>query len=322
MKKPNYLIAGLFMVAAMTSCDEGMVEDNDLMSLKKASARIGVSLPVSVPGGITPLIIDGANNGGNRTCTEVAKAWGLPENYFECGDKIDYTDGKFARAFPEGLNVTTDGKYVSFEMTDCLLIGDMYYKVGAVIVKGSNASNVYYYPEGTTSDGGLASPVNGSGNRAGLSNLTFCFVECGQPSGWVIALKTYVTTTGGRDWAISGGEGSNTNALYMGYNDFIFNSQNIYPLLFQYSHTQIGTITATDYMEDNVHYLEVAVDTYSDDYSFLESYLYVGTLEGYNLYSTLKSDGLYYTDFLGFPFVESEITGTRLFKIPFDEITE
>ena len=147
------------------------------MSLKKVSARIGVSSPVSFNGGITPLIIGWRKQWLKQICSESAKAWGLSNRYFYCSDKIDYTNGKFAGAFPKGFNVTTDGKFVSFKMTDCILIDDMYYKVGTVIIKESAAANVYYYPDGTLSDGGLASPVDASGNPAGFSNLTFCFVK-------------------------------------------------------------------------------------------------------------------------------------------------
>ena len=51
--------------------------------------------------------------------------------------------------FLHGLEVTVDGIYVSFIMEDCILMDGKYYKVGAVIVKGGNAANVYYYPDGT-----------------------------------------------------------------------------------------------------------------------------------------------------------------------------
>ena len=167
----------------MVSCNKDMTDDSELEGLKKAQLYPlkfpSHCLPVSEDR-IIPHIIPGANNGGNRTCAEVATAWKLDPNPFLCGDKIDYTYGEFAGVFPNGLSVTTDGKFVSFEMDDCILIGDNCYKVGAVIVKGSNAANVYYYPNGTIGDSGLASPMNASGNPAGLSNLTFCFVECEQ----------------------------------------------------------------------------------------------------------------------------------------------
>jgi hypothetical protein len=176
MKKLTFLFACLIMVALIVSCSEEATYDGDVM-LKKAVAS-GPSTPVS-DAGIIPQIIPGENKGGNRTCLEVETAFNLPAGSLLCGDKIDFNGSFFVSTSPLWPNVTvTDGKYVSFEMDGCLQFGDKFYKVGAVIVKGSNAANVYYYPGGTSEDSGLASPENASGNPAGLSNLTFCFVEC------------------------------------------------------------------------------------------------------------------------------------------------
>ncbi len=198
MKKFNYLFVSLFALALLFSCQNDMTDDGDAL-LKGKKVEISVkqeSTPVSGHG-IIPFIIPGKNNGGNRTCAEVADAWDLEENPFLCGDKIDYNGG-FAGTFPDGLIVTvSDGKFVSFEANDCIKIGEDYYQVGAVIVKGSDQANVYYYLDengegGTLGDIGLAAPFNPSGKPAGLSNLTFCFVPCegnGGPEDVYIAVK-------------------------------------------------------------------------------------------------------------------------------------
>ncbi|MFZ2340681.1 MAG: hypothetical protein WAW07_13285 [Bacteroidales bacterium] len=188
MRKINLLLTLLVMVTFMLSCSKD--SSDDLSVSLKAST---VSDPVS-DGGITPKIIDGANRGGNRTCAEVAVAWGKPSNYFldcECSQKLDYGDFdfngtfEFSGEFPEWLDVeVTDGKYVSFTVNNT---GEACYKVGAVIVKGSNDANVYFYSGGTLGDAGLAAPLNKQGQPAGLSNITFCFVDC-QPI--VLALKS------------------------------------------------------------------------------------------------------------------------------------
>ena len=185
MKKIAYLITFLAMIAIIASCTKDNAEDLDV--IYKASK---ISAPIS-NNVIIPKIIDGANKGGNRTCAEVATAWGLPSSYFsDCGNKLDYEDfdgdGKyeFSGAFPDWLHVTvTDGKFVSFTVDNT---GENCSKVGAVIVKGSSSANVYFYPGGTLSDGGLAAPLLKNGSPAGLSNLTFCCVTC-QPI--VLALK-------------------------------------------------------------------------------------------------------------------------------------
>lgn len=189
MRKLTYLLMSAFIISAIVSCSKEEANDNELDLLKKATVIMEptISNPESV-GHIFPYIIPGANNGGNRTCAEVLAAF--PESDpFYCGVKIDYNNGAFAGAFPSGLDVTvTYGKYVSFKMDDCIQFGDKLYRIGAVIVKGSNAANVYFYPDGTMGDSGLASPINASGNPAGLSNLTFCFVEC-KPL--ILAAKCY-----------------------------------------------------------------------------------------------------------------------------------
>ena len=157
-----------------------------MMNAKTVEPLAGrVSSPVS-NGGIVPYIIDGENEGGNRTCEEVYEAYGItfddPEAdiIIESSGKIDYENGSFVGGgFSSPLNVTTNGTFVSWSITPpagyCV-------KYVAAIVKGGNDANIYF-SEGITSDTGLASPPNASGKPAGLSNLTFCWVfeKCDTP---------------------------------------------------------------------------------------------------------------------------------------------
>lgn len=122
------------------------------------------SAPISSMAEAVPVIIDGANRGGNRTCEEVGVHFGTTFEFSSA--RVNYEDDMFEGAFPAGLSVSTDGTFVSFTST---------FPIGAVIVKGSNAANVYYYPEGIFADTGLSSPDNASGSPAGLSNITFCW---------------------------------------------------------------------------------------------------------------------------------------------------
>jgi hypothetical protein len=127
------------------------------------------SAPVSSDEEIPPyiLVIDGVNNGGNRTCAEVGEAYfGDPNYYAFSSDRINYEDGVFDQPLPAGINVATDGTYVDWTST---------FGIGAVIVKGGNDANVYVYEPQVNSDSGLAAPPNASGNPAGLSNITFCW---------------------------------------------------------------------------------------------------------------------------------------------------
>lgn len=308
----------LFIVAAMVSCQK---EGSDEVILKGNTVKTA-SGPTSA---VIPFIISGDNNGGNRTCAEVEAAFTLPAGYLKCGEKIDYNNGNFARKFPEGLTVTvTDGTYVTFEMKDCIEIDGSFFKVGAVIVKGSNAANVYFYEGGTLGDIDLASPVNASGKPAGLSNLSFCFVECGPENPeLVIALKTYLvkpipgTTPAYSDfgWAVSGGLGVSTDrGLHMGYNWYSYIGDNEFDLVkatLDEIIGKIGTIKARDYWDNGIHYLEVIIDTEDAGIFFGSTYLYVGSLEGYKK--------LY---FKSFRFVQDEIADIRKFVIPFNEIID
>lgn len=130
------------------------------------------STPVS-DGGITPYIIAGDNPGGIRTCAEVGTAFFGDANYYQFSSCRADWNGSFAckdqQTFPpDGVSVqVTENKSVSFQSA--------HHGIGAVIVKGGDAANVYVYDPQQNSDSGLASPPNASGKPAGLSNLTFCW---------------------------------------------------------------------------------------------------------------------------------------------------
>ena len=319
MKNMKYFFAAIFMVAALVSCEK---EQGDATLLKKSDAE-GVPVSLDSKSGIVPVIIPGANNGGNRTCADVEAAFELPGNFFFCWDKIDYSDGEFMGAFPDGLTVTvTDGKFVSFRMDDCLQLGDKFYKVGAVIVKGSNEANIYYYKGGIMEDSGLASPVNASGKPAGLSNLSFCFVECKEPL--IVALKSYIVPEEGKnDYVITRGVGSETNSLHIGYFTYNFSDISVDLFLGKWG-GKAGTISVSDYFENDNHFLKVVVELTDVEYSawkFGASYLYVGSLDGYENHLELL-DGIYYSQYLHFPFIENELSKVRTFVIPFEEIVD
>lgn len=311
MRKIRIYLTILFITAASVSCN--MTEWDDIVSLDINPTLINK----------TPRIYPG----GNADCSSI----NIPGLIQTTGrNNYNPNTDAFENGWPAGLLVkVNDDKTVSFQISGSINLGDgKCYTIGAVIVKGGDASNVYNYTDigGATMDKGLVSPNNSSGGPAGLSNLTFCFMECTDNPEWIIALKTYVTTTGQWDWAISGGTGSSTNSLEIGYNPYVFNSSepnaNNYPLNYMYNGGQIGNISASDYWENGIHYFEVVIDAFNDDWSFLDSYLYVGTLTGYNKYVTLRSDGKYVTDYMLLPFHNSEKLVTRTFKIPFSDIKE
>lgn len=126
--------------------------------------------------GVTPVVVTGSNNGGNVTCSEAATALGISGYQYTTG-KQDYPFS--STSFGNNVSVTTDGVNVSWSITPPA--GFCVSNV-AVIVKGGPNANVYYYSNGQSSDSGLASPINASGNAAGLSNLTICYnlVPCNE----------------------------------------------------------------------------------------------------------------------------------------------
>lgn len=268
MKRTTYFLAGLLLVATLGSCEKDQKDANNFGPAALNNGAVITAVVASSPksdGGIVPSIIPGANRGGNRTCAEVADAFNT--TFDMCGDKVDY-NGYFAGTFPDGLEVkVTSGKFVEFKMDECILIGDKYYKVGAVIVKGSNQANVYYYPGGTLGDSGLAAPVNASGSSAGLSNLTFCFYECDEPPRKILALKSYMKT----DWAVTGG--GLENDYFIGCLPLAEGAKYDLYLNGQLS-SVAGYLEVGDFDKDDL--LEVRITSTVLNSYFTDVYLYVG----------------------------------------------
>lgn len=305
MKKITFLSMILAIALAVVSCDK---TDDMSLSAEEKGAPVKESVKANSLEGVTPQVIPGSNNGGNRTCAEVGTHFKNDPEYFDlCLEKVDF--GNFETGFPYGLDVTVNGYYLSFEMEDCIMIGEKFYKVGAVIVKGGSSANVYFYEGGVMSDSDLHAPVNASGKPAGISNVTFCLLECDVPPRIVIAFKSYLDNS---DWACTtGGPG---NIDFVAYYDFA--PGYIGNKIYLSAHTvtasaditkPVGNILVSDV--DNDGLWEVTVDN-SDrtDLKFTEAYLFVGTLEEYN--------ASYYT---GFPYKTGVITpaSSLTFDLPF-----
>lgn len=99
----------------------------------------------------------------------------------------------------------------------------------------------------------------------------------------------------------------------MGYSTYTYGSENRIGLIranLSGRIGKIGTITAKDYWEEDVHYLEVVLTLDTNEYVFDDTYLYVGPLKNY--------PGRYFTNF---PFrATDDLVDMRVFKIPFSEI--
>lgn len=302
MKKLNTLFVYILLIAVGTSCSKEQTNEGD-SDLKGKSVVFSISTPVS-DAGIVPHIILGENRGGNRTCSEVAYYFNT--SFTMCGDKLDYSDDEFSGSFPEGLNVSVNGIYISFEIDGCVKIGDDYFKVGAVIVKGSNAANIYYYPNGSTGDKGLAAP----GEKPMLSNLAFCFVNCTTPPQKVISVKTFLWGPDGYTWAGSDGtyifQPTTEWCQYLAIVNYPGTSS--FLLLEDYTRANVGNVTITEAYPDGVRSLVITVISTSGLLD--KSYVYVGDLEG--IYGTGACP-----NYVEWPNQDLTDSQTRTFTVPF-----
>jgi len=297
----------LALVAFLNSCNKEITDDGNV-ALKLAYVE-SFSTPVST-GEVTPVILAvDKPRGGNVSCTDVNEAF---SSSLLCGDKINYADEvQFEGAFPDWLNVELNGIYVSFHMDGCVEIDGKFYKVGAVIVKGSNASNVYYYPEGTLSDGGLAAP----GGTYMVSNMTFCFMECQPSNPSVIAIKSYYWTESKyvgqpdyRAYTLSSGTTQFTVGQWcdkLGVNPLVASS---FPLLFN-----AGTVTIEEGWPEGVHSWIITVDL-NGEMVFDETSLYVGSLSGLTE-GSVDSNGC--PKYSIWPYHDYTDVNTHIFTIPY-----
>jgi hypothetical protein len=136
---------------------------NIMRALRRLAIAIGVLLAgllaLAAPtfaASVPPSVV-----AGNPTCVGLGYAFGYKPQP-EPPPSGTYT-------FPgttQTVTITSDGTYFSWSST---------ISIDAVIVKGSNAANVYAYSPEAFSDAGLNPPVNASGNLAAISHIEFCY---------------------------------------------------------------------------------------------------------------------------------------------------
>jgi hypothetical protein len=255
MKKLNLLFTVLFIAAAMMSCN--LADWNTLTDVDNDFDAVSRSA---------------IYRGGNATCDQLG-ALGI-EGLVKTTNRNNYNPAtdEFETGWPSGLAVmVSNDKSVSFQIDGSINLGDgKCYKVGAVIVKGSDASNIYSYPNGTDHDINLLPPTNASGGPAGLSNLTFCFVECEQPE-LVIALKCYMTSD---TYAVTSDAVSQNNTYKMGSFSYVFNTTNTFNIyLYGDLTNQVGVMTITN----NATHLHVVIVASGSPLLLTKTFLYVGT---------------------------------------------
>ena len=112
MKKLNLLFAGIIALFFLAFCEKQGTNDMKMSANKgvkwvKIIEVVTLSTPEHPNPDVGPWLIPGKNNGGNRTCEEVTKAFGT--EFIECGEKVDYDEDQgFLGFFPDWLTVTVD----------------------------------------------------------------------------------------------------------------------------------------------------------------------------------------------------------------------
>lgn len=301
MRSLRLILTAIIIVGGITSCS--MIEWDDIVS-----ADIGPTLIKKSP----------VFRGGNVDCTQL-DFLGYKVMTTARNDYNPKTDS-FANGWPTGLLVKVyDGKSVSFQIDGSINLGDgKCYKVGAVIVKGGDASNIYNYSDlgGVTMDRGLVAPNNASGRPAGLSNLTFCLIEieCEEKPEFLIALKVRYDN---QEYAMMDGDefpfaGSCEWGNTLGVS--IYNGNRILNLFKHES--EIAEIVGKATFSDNGKTLTVIIEM-ANEASLNDAYLYAGNRN----YLTNKITATGCPAYWGWPFVKSEI-GSKVytFEIDFDDI--
>ncbi len=277
MRNVINLFASLLLVFVPMACDNEISEDVSA-ELKEAYVQSNTT-PIS-DGDVTPVILAvDKPRGGNVTCNDVMQAF--DNEALICGDKINYddylTEEEFEGAFPSWLNVQVDGNYVSFNMTGCGEIEGVSLKVGAVIVKGSNASSVYYYPDGAFNDSGLAAPEG----KYMVSNLTFCFVQCDEPEPIILAVKCYYTpgpTYTSLDYSFALSEGTYPFTTTEWCNDLGYNyypTISSFAMIEKWTKENVGIVTIMPSGNNLIITIDLKGEGVLD-----ETYLYAGPLSG------------------------------------------
>jgi hypothetical protein len=158
---------------------------------------------------VTPFIVDDPGPGGNVTCEQLG--------YEFSSARVNYGGDGFDATFPAGVNVSTDGTYVTWSSS---------FAIGAVIVKGGPTANVYAYDPASIGDAGLAAPINPNSPQHrpyGLSNLTFCWDGGDEEPELDLVVSKTASTHFERNWAWRIGkiESNETSAVQLGPEGYV-----------------------------------------------------------------------------------------------------
>jgi hypothetical protein len=194
--KTRHIIPALFALTAILLFIGLMGCEDVIQSPEKESIFSEDFTPLVVPitgspstpisfGGIIPYIIpyypETRDEGGNRTCAAVGYAFFGDTGYYDSSSariNYDVTDDEYDADFPTGVSVTYYSETKLLDWTST-------FGIGAVIVKGGDAANVYVYEPQWLSDQGLGAPPTQGGPYADLSNITFCWNPVPPECEWI-----------------------------------------------------------------------------------------------------------------------------------------
>ena len=245
MKTPKLLIAGFLLAAAIVSCNKDAGNSDQYVVINGVTSAVPID-----------------NDGGNVTCEEAAAATGCITSFPYTSGKIDYYGGTGPWTVGP-ITWSTDGTYITWSSTVPVNI--------AIIVKGGPNANVYFSGCNSCISSGrdkwekISAPLNPkTGKPYGLSNITFCYSECGS----VVAVKSwilgggFIMSTGNLPFTV------NDWCLPLGYNMYVsgvtFNMLNT-------SGEKVGTGTVNSDMS-------VTIKLDNPNLKLDRSYVFVGKL--------------------------------------------
>jgi hypothetical protein len=150
-----------------------------VLAISTVAMAEGFVFPLTTTVGVEPVVYRNWDSGdaAKECVTNLGYDFGLKidewddsiEGAYTC---VDDDDDDIECKFEEGFNNTitisnNDGQFFDWASSP--------FALGAVVVKGGNAANVFVYKPAAFGDTGLYSPINPSGDPADVSHASFCW---------------------------------------------------------------------------------------------------------------------------------------------------
>ena len=304
MKKSRIIVFSFLVGIFVFSCTKGPVDKpGNLVT----------------PGGISSFAV--SSNGGNLTCEDVSEVTGGC-TFENPGERIDYYGGEAGGEGDYGPIHwwTEDGIHLNWSSSIPVKI--------AVIVKGGPTASIHfagcdeYLTEGTM----LTAPINPKNQMPyGISNITFCYTEGELSVAAKCIFKAPKGTSFYKVWGISvpGDAASFTQAWCSNLGILTYKGEHLnFDLMnLQQLSSVVGNVDISVLLEDHKYYLYVVVDEVdtSIDLTLWQSYLYIGSPEGFYEVPVSSTDGC--PEYRLWPFrLVDDTKDPHIYKIPLSDI--